>query len=136
MCIRDRFHGVQSVMSRRGASSHQYNPFTALCAKNATERDGDVYGFNFVYSGNFLSETEVDQTGFTRVSLGLGSENFNWLLEDGDSFITPEAVMTYSKNGLGGMSRNFHRFVRAHILPVSYTHLDVYKRQYPRSQPL
>lgn len=111
------FHGVQSVMSRRGASSHQYNPFTALCAKNATERDGDVYGFNFVYSGNFLSETEVDQTGFTRVSLGLSSENFNWLLEDGDSFITPEAVMTYSKNGLGGMSRNFHRFVRAHILP-------------------
>lgn len=110
-------HGVQSVMSRRGASSHQYNPFTAICEKNTTEREGGVYGFNFVYSGDFLSETEVDQTGFTRVQLGLGSENFSWLLEDGESFVTPEAVMTFSDRGLNGMSQNFHRFVRAHILP-------------------
>ena len=111
------FHGVQSVMSRRGASSHQYNPFIAICDKNTTERDGGVYGFNFVYSGDFLDEVDVDQTGGTRVQLGLGSENFSWLLEPGESFMSPEAVMTYSRSGLGGMSRNFHRFVRAHILP-------------------
>lgn len=111
------FHGVQSVMSRRGASSHQYNPFIALCSKGAAERSGDVYGFNFVYSGDFLDEVEVDQTCGTRVQIGLGSENFTWLLESGQSFISPEAVMTYSSCGLGGMSSNFHRFVRKHILP-------------------
>ncbi len=111
------FHGVQSVMSRRGASSHQYNPFIAICDKKTTERQGDVYGFNFVYSGDFLDEVDVDQTGNTRIQIGLGSENFTWLLESGQSFMSPEAVMTYSSCGLGGMSSNFHRFVREHILP-------------------
>lgn len=111
------FHGVQSVMSRRGASSHQYNPFIAICDKKTTEREGKVYGFNFVYSGDFLDEVDVDQAGITRVQVGLGSETFSWLLTPGESFMAPEAVMTYSDEGLGGMSRNFHRFVRAHILP-------------------
>jgi alpha-galactosidase len=46
-------HGTQSVYSNRGATSHHYNPFMALCDHNATEEKGDVYGFNFVYSGSF-----------------------------------------------------------------------------------
>lgn len=110
-------YGSQSIFSRRGASSHQFNPFFALCDKKATESEGSVYGFNFVYSGNFLDEVEVDQTGKTRVQISLGSENFNWQLKVGESFITPEAVMTYSDSGIGQMSRNFHKFIRNHILP-------------------
>ena len=111
------FHGVQSVYSGRGASSHQFNPFIALCDKNANETMGEVYGFNFVYSGSFLDEVCVDQTGGTRVQIGLGSENFSWLLKDGESFTSPEAVMTYSDEGIGKMSRNFHTFIRNKILP-------------------
>lgn len=114
---RPLFHGNQSIGSRRGASSHQFNPFIALCRPTATETEGDVYGFNFVYSGNFLDEVEVDQNCGTRVQLGLGSENFSWLLKDGESFTTPEAVMTFSERGIGQMSRNFHAFTRNHILP-------------------
>ena len=110
-------HGTQSVYSRRGASSHQYNPFIALCAKDADEEKGDVYGFNFVFSGNFLDEVEVDQTEGTRVQIGLGSENFSYKLFSGESFISPEAVMTYSDSGIGKMTRNFHNFIRGHILP-------------------
>ena len=114
---RPLFHGLQSIGSRRGASSHQFNPFTALCAPNATETFGEVYGFNFVFSGSFLSEVEVDQNSGTRVQVGLGGENFCWLLRDGKSFATPEAVMTCTDRGLGQMSRNFHRFIRKRILP-------------------
>lgn len=110
-------YGNQSIFSRRGASSHHFNPFFALCSENADETEGNVYGFNFVYSGNFLSEVEVDQTGGTRVQTGLGSENFNWNLGVGDAFTAPEAVMTFSNNGISRMSRNFHKFVRNHILP-------------------
>ncbi len=112
------FHGRQSVGSRRGASSHQFNPFIALCDREATEETGEVYGFNFVYSGNFSDEVEVDQTGTARVMVGLGEENFGWRLESGECFTAPEAVMTYSAAGLGTMSRNFHRFTRQHILPA------------------
>ncbi len=111
------FRGNQSIFSRRGSSSHQYNPFFALCSHDAEHSHGDVYGFNFVYSGNFLDEVEVDQTCGTRVQVGLGGENFAWLLDVGESFTTPEAVMTYTDKGIGAMSRNFHKFIRAKILP-------------------
>ena len=109
--------GNQSVFSRRGFSSHHFNPFMALCSKDADERSGEAYGFNFVYSGNFLDEAEVDCTGTTRVQIGLGGDNFSWRLESGESFIAPEAVMTYSSRGIGQMTRNFHSFIRKHILP-------------------
>ena len=110
-------HGIQSVFSRRGATSHFYNPFMALCTRNANEERGEVYGFNFVYSGSFLNEVEVDHLNKTRVLMGLGSECFNYTLDAGESFTSPEAVMTYSANGFGKMSRNFHRFVRNRIMP-------------------
>jgi Alpha-galactosidase len=111
------FHGGQSICSRRGASSHQFNPFVAICSRNSTEENGNVYGFNFVYSGNFLDEIEVDQNNVTRIQVGLGSENFSCTLSKDRSFTSPEAVMTYSGAGIGQMSRNFHKFIRNHILP-------------------
>ena len=110
-------HGVQSTLSRRGASSSQHNPFLALCSHDATEEKGDVWGFNLVYSGNFLNEVELEQLNRTRVVMGLGSECFAYTLAPGESFTSPEAVMTFSASGFGTMSRAFHDFVRAHILP-------------------
>lgn len=112
------FFGTQSICSRRGASSHQFNPFISVCEKSANEKAGNVYGFNFVFSGNFLDEVEVDQQETTRIQIGLGSENFTWLLKSGESFTSPEAIMTFSSTGIGQMSRNFHRFIRNHILPT------------------
>ena len=109
--------GLQILYSRRGMSGHQLNPFFALVSRDCDENQGRAFGFNFVYSGNFLNEVEVDPLGNTRVQIGMGSENFSWLLEPGESFITPEAVMTYTEKGLGQMSRNFHKFIRNHILP-------------------
>lgn len=111
-------YGVQSVYSRRGASSHQMNPFMALCDHNATETKGEAYGFHFVYSGSFTSEMEVDQTGKTRVQTGLGGETFRWHLKAGETFVSPEGLMTYSEKGIGGMSRNFHKFIGNCILPA------------------
>jgi len=110
-------YGAQNVFSRRGTSSHQFNPFIALAAKDADENKGDVYGFNFVYSGSFLDEVEVDQRGYTRVQLGLGEENFSWGLDVGETFVSPEAIMTFTDSGIGQMSRNFHKFVKSYILP-------------------
>ena len=112
------FRGNLSLHSRRGAASHQMNPFMAVCDRKADETHGDVYGFNLVYSGSFLNEVEGDQTGKTRVQMGLGDENFNYRLRDGETVFCPEAVMTYSAKGLGTMSRNFHHFTNNHIVPA------------------
>ncbi len=111
------FRGNLSICSRRGASSHHMNPFMAVCDRKADDTHGDVYGFNLVYSGSFLNEVEGDQTNKLRVQMGLGEENFNYRLKNGETVFCPEAVMTYSAKGIGEMSRQFHRFVNSHIVP-------------------
>lgn len=117
---RPLFTGTQSVESRRGASSHQHNPFIALARKDADEDHGDVYGFSLVYSGNFVAQTEVSQFKTSRVSMGINPFDFSWLLNKGESFQTPETVMVYSPQGLGGMSRTYHKLYRARLCRGQY----------------
>ncbi|MGP0583587.1 alpha-galactosidase [Paenibacillus timonensis] len=107
--------GVTGISSRRGSSSHQQNPFLALLRPDATEQQGEVYGFSLVYSGNFTAEAEVEQFGTTRVSIGINPFDFTWKLAPGESFQTPEAVLVYSAEGLGGMSRTYHRLYRTRL---------------------
>ncbi|CAM3382810.1 alpha-galactosidase [Marinicrinis lubricantis] len=107
--------GNQGFESRRGASSHQHNPFLALARRDATEDHGEVYGFSLVYSGNFAANIEVDQFHTTRVSIGINPFDFSWLLESGETFQTPEVVMVYSDTGLGGMSRTYHELYRTRL---------------------
>lgn len=108
--------GTRSIGSARGTSSHVHNPFLALMSKDATEENGEVFGFNFVYSGNFLGEVSVSETGRTRVLMGINPSNFSWQLKPEDMFQTPEVVMVYSSNGLGEMSREYHSLYRENLM--------------------
>ncbi|MFL0166903.1 alpha-galactosidase [Candidatus Clostridium helianthi] len=101
--------GVQLIDSCRGASSPQQAPFLALIRKDTTEDSGEVYSFNLVYSGNFTAQVQVDSYNNTRVSMGINPFDFSWLLEVGKGFQTPEAVMVYTQNGIGEMSRIYHK---------------------------
>jgi alpha-galactosidase len=107
--------GGTRIESRRGASSHQLNPFAAILRTGADEQQGDVYGFSLVYSGGFAAEAEVDQFATTRVTIGINPFDFSWLLEAGESFHTPEAVLVYSGEGIGGMSRKYHQLYRTRL---------------------
>ena len=109
-------HGRQLVSSKRGSSSHHQNPFAAIVDKGATEDYGSAYGFNLVYSGNFAFEAEVNQFAGTRALMGINPDGFGWKLEPGSSFSSPEVVMVYSANGIGEMSRIFHRLYRKHLI--------------------
>ena len=109
-------YGKTGVSSIRGESSHQEHPFMALKGKNSTDDSGKVYGFNFVYSGNFIAQAERCQMDTVRVSMGIHPYGFRWKLEQGERFISPEVVLTYSGNGIGQMSRNFHDLYRNHLI--------------------
>ena len=52
----------------------------------------DVYKRQLVYSGNFRMQAEVDTHDVTRITAGINPEGFDWKLEPGESFQTPEAV--------------------------------------------
>ncbi|OIB03249.1 alpha-galactosidase [Paenibacillus sp. LC231] len=107
--------GMQGIESRRGSSSHNHNPFLALLSEGAGEEHGEVYGFSLVYSGSFSAQVEVDQYETARVTMGLNPFDFSWMLEPGQSFQTPEAVMVFSAEGLGGMSRRYHKMYRTRL---------------------
>ncbi|WP_139902953.1 alpha-galactosidase [Clostridium thermarum] len=112
--------GIQAIESRRGASSHQQNPFAALVSKNADEEHGEVFAFSLVYSGNFIAQAEVDQFKTTRFSMGINPFDFSWLLEPSQTFQTPEIIMVYSNHGLGEMSRTFHKLYRNNLCRGKY----------------
>lgn len=118
--IRNLKPGTQSIESRRGASSHQQNPFIALLRKNANEQQGEVYGFSFVYSGNFLAQVEVDQYQTSRVQMGVNPFDFSWLLEPRQNFQTPEVVMIFTNAGLNTMSEIYHELYRTRLCRGKY----------------
>lgn len=117
---RDLGPGSLRLESRRGSSSHQMNPFLALLRPDATEDRGDVYGFSLIYSSNFVAQAEVEQFNQTRVSVGINPFDFSWRLEPGQSFQTPEAILVFSEEGLGGMSRTYHRLYRTRLCRGTY----------------
>lgn len=112
--------GIQESSSTRGASSHQQNPTVILCEPDCTESTGNCLGAMLLYSGSFKASLQLDQLGQTRMIMGLNPECFSWRLEPGEYFHTPEAVMSFSRQGFEKLSHNFHRLIRNHITRGQY----------------
>ena len=108
-------NSVLSIGSKRGASSHQHNPFLILCEPSATEDSGECYGAMLAYSGSFRMDVEKDQGGSVRLVAGIHDEGFRWKLEPGAQFSCPELILSYTHRGLTALSHDLHRFIREHI---------------------
>lgn len=112
-------HGKFSVGSNRGASGPQYPPYLSI-SKDATEFSGDVHALTLIYSGNHLSNLERDQYNHLRLQIGLNPDTFTWQLGPGESFQSPQAVLSYSDKGYNGNSTVFHQFFNKHLIPQNW----------------
>ena len=108
--------GTLRIESARGYSSHQMNPFLAVLSEGCGEESGECYGFNLLYSGSFAITADVSHNKSIRVQGGINDCLFGWQLQGGESFVTPQAALCYSAEGLGGMSRAYHDFFREYII--------------------
>ena len=106
---------IQTISSVRGSSSHHNNPFLILCQQDATETSGACYGVMMVYSGSYQMEVERSQTGLVRVVSGIQEERFAWNLKPGETFDTPEVILSFAAEGLTPLSQQYHRFLRRNI---------------------
>ena len=113
-------HGVFSVDSKRTSSSATLNPFMALVSPHTTEEAGEAVGISLVYSSSYVLKAEVEPNGTTVVTGGVNDFDFAWRLESGEEFYTPEVVIAYSSEGLGGMSRAYHDAFRKHLICPKY----------------
>ena len=102
-------HGITEIASVRGNSSHQHNPFVILCEKETTEDQGGCWGYSLLYSGSFRIRVEYDQFDSTRIVCGISDNEFVWNLEKGESFVTPEVVLSYTPFGFTDLSSGFHK---------------------------
>lgn len=117
-------HESIRIGSRRGTSSHQYNPGVILVGKNTNEDSGSCYGMLFVYSGNFLVEAEKNQYDQTRIQMGLTDELFAYPLEAGAEFTAPEVILSYTNKGLSRLSQQYHHCIMNHICQGKYVHAN------------
>lgn len=99
-----------------GTSSNRANPFVMLAPAETTEDAGECFGFNLIYSGNHYEACEYNAFGKLRLVSGINPMGFSYQIGVGESFESPEAVMTYSPDGYNGMSQNMHAFVRECIV--------------------
>lgn len=112
-------HFITTVSSTRGMSSHQHNPFIIVCDHEANEDHGDCYGVMLAYSGGFKAETEQNQIDNTRIVMGIDDTYFSWKLEPGESFRTPEVILSYA-DGLAALSHKYHHFIRHNVCRGRY----------------
>lgn len=108
--------GIYVNSSTVGASSNRHNPAFMLVGKGTDYSHGNVYGFNLIYSGNHYSAIEGSPSGTTRIMSGINPHCFKWIINPHEHFETPQAVLTYSANGINKMAQNMHAFVNNNIV--------------------
>lgn len=109
-------HGKYVGGSMTGTSSNRNNPLMIIAETGASQNTGKCYGFNLIYSGNHYEEVEISSHEKLRIVQGIQPEGFSYVVNPGECFESPEAVMTFSEKGYNGMSNNMHKFVRNHIV--------------------
>ena len=80
------------------------------------ENKGDVIGAALCYSGNFQLKIDTDDTEYHYFFAGINPDNSEYHLKKGETFVTPKVALSYSKCGLSGVSRNFHKWGRKYMM--------------------
>ena len=106
--------GVKILDSKHGTrSTHKLSPtFILGLDQPAAENTGHLVAGTVAWSGNWslVFEKQVNET--LQCLGGVNSYGSEWALSPGNSFETPQFLFTYSAQGKGRASRNFHRWAR------------------------
>jgi alpha-galactosidase len=109
--------GTKILESRKGHTSHNFNPWFAIDAGDAAEESGRVWFGALAWSGNWRISVEQTPYRQVRVTGGYNTFDFAYPLKPGESLDTPEFFAGFSDAGFGGASRAMHRFERDRIFP-------------------
>jgi alpha-galactosidase len=109
--------GKKVIESRRGYSSHHSNPWFAIDRGDAAEDNGDVWFGALNWSGNWKITAEETPHGLVSVAGGINDFDFEWMLEPGETFVTPVFSGGYSDSGFGKASRLMHGYQMEHVIP-------------------
>ena len=80
------------------------------------ENSGDVIGAAICYTGNYKLRLNTHDDEFHQLFAGINEEASEYQLAKGETFTTPVLALTFSREGLSGASRNFHKWGRKYML--------------------
>lgn len=109
--------------SRNGQNDHA-EIMLSLDGK-PNENAGRVVGAALCWSGNYKFRIDTDNNSVHHIFAGINDEASEYKLEPKEVFITPKLAITYSKEGLSGASRNFHRWARNNQLHNGWGTRDI-----------
>jgi alpha-galactosidase len=109
--------GIKVLESRKGHTSHNFNPWFAIDAGDATEEAGNVWFGALAWSGNWRITVEQTPYQQVRVTGGFNTFDFAYPLRAGEALETPAFFAGMTSEGYGGASRLMHGFERDEILP-------------------
>jgi alpha-galactosidase len=106
--------GIKVLDSKIGVRAHQYATPSFLIATDheAQEDSGEVLGGSLEWSGSFQLAFEVDMKNRLRSLAGINPFGSQYRLVSDKTFVTPGMLWTWSGQGKGQVSRNFHRWAR------------------------
>jgi alpha-galactosidase len=105
--------GTKILDSKLGVRADQFrNPSFILSLHGPPQEDrGEVLAGSLAWTGSF--QLAFDDNGKSvRALCGINPFASAYHLEPGEAFATPRMIWVWSARGLGGMSRNFHRWAR------------------------
>ena len=111
-------HGLKVIKNKDGVrNSHTAHSEVMISLDGpAMENSGRTIGAALCYGGNYKLMFDTDDSNYHHFFAGINEENSAYNLAKGEKFVTPPLALTYSGEGLGGVSRNFHRWGRNHRL--------------------
>lgn len=109
--------GAKVIESRKGHTSHNFNPWFAIDAGDAGEESGRVWYGALAWSGNWRITVEQTPYRQVRVTGGMNTFDFAYTLKPGESLDAPAFYAGVSDTGFGGASRAMHKFEREQIAP-------------------
>ncbi len=111
---RELAFGKKVIDTKLGARANMFvSPFFQLAIDQPSEENaGEVLVGTLGWTGNFNFTFEVDNKNQLRIISGINPYASEYSLPSGEIFRTPDFYFTYSMNGKGQASHNFHDWAR------------------------
>jgi alpha-galactosidase len=110
--------GTKTVASAGGVRSSLHLAPIALFAGSgrATETTGSVLAVTVLWGGDTRFDAEMAMHRHCRLIAGIQHRGAERILDPGERFAAPTAVLVWSDQGVGTTSRALHRWAREHVI--------------------
>lgn len=110
--------GMKVIKSHEGVRNSRFDHSEVMFSLDGKpqENTGRTIGAALCYGGNYKLRIDTDETDSHHFFAGINEEDSHYKLGKGETFVTPPLALTWSDEGLSGVSRSFHKWGRNHRL--------------------